>query len=261
MGTTTTTDFPEASFDVGSRILSLKATSETHQVAVGSEDGHVTFLRVTDSYDGREFEFEEDFRRTGCVESLCFSGDGRLLFAGGSGPQLHVWSRAGPAGDMDWQSCAILQPDDDSGPYDIYSIACQLGRCAVSGTGGCAVVWGVDIEETLPLSSICMRLHHSKDERTAVNGVAFTAIHGCLITAGSDCRAVVWDVASRTPVHVYEHQLPAGSVRNLNTATINALDVSPDGATFIAGGYDCQVTVWQSPPAALFLSPRRLLWK
>jgi WD40 repeat protein len=160
------------------------------------------------------------------LSTATFSGDGRLVAAGGRDRSIHVW---------DAQSGALLYTLPHDGA--VLSLAFSPnGRFLASGSSdGTARLWSV--AGGLRLATFT----HPKGIRgDDVRMVSFSPDSTRLLTVGGDRFARVFDVAGREPVTALD-----------NTTVVNAARFSHGGDLVATGGSGIFVRIWNASTGQL----------
>lgn len=273
-----------ASLTVNSRPLSLASSLEGRMFAAGTEGGTVCLWRIA-AQDAR-FKHLHTLRHKFPVEGVAWGSHSDLLAVAGGG-HVSLWRRL--AGS--WKPVGALQIGNCI--CTVYSVSIVGRFCAMGGTGGFAAVWSLHMQtedtdqaatqsdflsedddstcsssssESLavsngvvehqtvePLQTLEFIASHSLEATVSVNAVSLSSEGAYLASGGTDCRVVLWHVASQEIVALFVHRLPSGGC-GLHTATINDLQFSPDSTVVAAGGYDGKLSIWSVPrPPAIEL--------
>ncbi len=158
--------------------------------------------------------------RTGPLNSVVFSRDGRTLAASGSDGSVVVWDLADPA-----QTRRFLAGQAGS-----------LSSVALSGDGRTLVAGGSDGSVVLwDLADPAGARRSLAGQVGSIFSVALSGDGQILVAGGSDGSVVLWDLAD-----------PAGARRSLagQVGSIFSVALSGDGRTLAAGGSDGSVALW-----------------
>ena len=157
-------------------------------------------------------------RHIGCVNSVAFSPDGKLLASGGDDEIIYLWNVSDGSikhvsrGHRGSVNSVAFSPD---------------GSLLASGSSDATVkLWRVADGSIL---------HNLKKNTFGVNAVAFSPNGNLLASGGSDFVIRLWQVDSGTLFHFF-----IGHTKN-----INALCFSPDGKYLVSNSDDNTIRLWQ----------------
>jgi len=237
------------------RVLSLAASGS--QLAGGTEKGFVQIWYWCDRQ--KKLRHRSKLSHEPIVDGLAWALEGEAVAAVG-GSTITVWRQCGG----EWRPYTSFGfPRSSCQLFDVDIAGCY---CAAGGTDGVAAVWhlGSAVVDDCVMESCSSEFgsspssckshedvllfvaKHSAFENVVVTCVGMSSDSRHLASGGSDCRVVLWCTHDQAIVGVFHHRLPPGGCC-LCTASINALQFSPDGKQLLAGGYDGMVTVWNVP--------------
>jgi len=241
---------PEFQDEMLARVFSVATSAEACRFAAGSCDGDVRiWSTLTDSVQDEACLQHPPEGSRSCAKCMDFAHLGHTLIVGG-GSQMSLWRFDG----FEWEAWTTLEVNP--GLEVIYCLDVSDSVFAVGGLGGLVSMHRLPrcshAADAICLDSIIdepQLFRHSSREDVAVNAVSLSRGGIRLASAASDCSIILWHCPSQCIIARFEHSLPKDKFCCLNTATLNAVQFSPDDSALVAGGYDCHVTVWRLPIA------------
>jgi WD40 repeat protein/energy-coupling factor transporter ATP-binding protein EcfA2 len=257
------------------RINDVLFNHDGTRLATASGDGNV---RLWQSSTGKLLEQLHVPNVAYQVNDVAFTPDDKLVVAAASDGALRVWDAA--TGALVWDSSANQAPADKVATLVHIEVAPD-GKSAVAGAvDGTVVAYDLTKKK---------RLWLRRDDRGAINAVAFDPSGKMLLTGSDDGTARLYDAQTGDPKAVLSRSTAAGAAGNqpgvvsalfspssnciattysdgsVSFWTLNgdaiaelrarggnagAADFSPDGSLFITGARDGDLFVWH-PPSTL----------
>jgi RNA polymerase sigma factor (sigma-70 family) len=162
--------------------------------------------------------------------SIAFSEDGKLVAAGGAqfegnkkGPKAVIW---------DTETGKVKHELEDGTMTGIVGALAFSPdhKTLATGSGGDATIRIWDVETG--------KVKHLLNAHVPV-GLAFSWDGRTLVSAGTDWKVIVWDVASEKPRVALE-----GHSKDDKVVLIQTLSVAPDGRTAVSGSADGTMRFW-----------------
>lgn len=213
-------------------VLAVAFSTDGRTLATGSGDGTVTLWNIADHAYSTPLSVFPDTGKVG-VRTVTFSPDGRTLATGEFDGKAVLWDVADPAhptkqailtGHQGTVFAASFSPD---------------GRTLATGSGDQSVIlWNVT-DPTHPREAGRLTGHTGPvvaaafSPRTPDTG----ATRHILATGSFDRTVALWDVTDT------EHPSLLATVAR-HTGEVRAVAFSPDGRTFVTGGSDFRVLMW-----------------
>jgi len=212
------TDTPSAGEVLGghtSRVRAVAFHPADHWLASASEDHSV--IRWKRGFTSAPQPLEL-FRHDARLTALCFSGDGRWLFAAGGSGKICIWDTLSDT----------LAPPIDTGGTEVRSIAASGDGCWLASVGDreTAKIWRVgqwdapafELNASAPLRSVAVR----------GGDIPLVAL------GGDDGVIRVWSGDAPVPSHSW----------SAHANLVRSVDISPDGTQIASGGDDQTVRVF-----------------
>ncbi|XP_028046333.1 cilia- and flagella-associated protein 52 isoform X2 [Monomorium pharaonis] len=182
-------------------------------------------IRAFSPYNG-EFYFSIHNAHTKAVSTIAVTSDSTTLVSGGCDGQVRVWDIKTDVRHL----IRILK--EHRGPITSLHISSNDEDLISSSTDGTCVVWDI---------IRCVR-KHILIGNTMFMMAQFTPDGIQILTCGTDRKIAYWETLDGSLVREIE-----GS----SVATMNCVDISPDGRCFITGSNDCTIKIWQYDSADL----------
>jgi WD40 repeat protein len=208
----------------------LRFSPDGLTLAVGSRDGTVRLLNMTDPVHPHPVGPVLTSTPNKMVGAVAFSPDGRVLATGSSDHQIRLWDVSDPehahalgvplARHTDQVFFLAFSPDGKT-----------LGSAGADHT---TRLWNV--ADPARAAEIGPPLQQQTD---AVIGLAYSHDGKTLATGSGDKTVVLWNVTDPTQVTTVGHPLVG------HTNFVYSLDFSPDSGTLASGGRDSTVLLWQ----------------
>jgi WD40 repeat protein len=207
------------SFPHPAAVFAVAFSPDGTRILTGADDGTAILWQTDTGAVVQNFQGHQ-----GAVNGVAFATGGKPLTGGGDGKVI-LWdaATARPAFTFRNEGGAV------------HALACSRDgkRLAAGYRDGSAVVWELASRK---------QLHVLRRHRRQVNAVAFGGPAGeWLVTASSDRKAIVWDVAKGEPLG---RPLGEGLVEG-HDGSIRAVAFRPDGKRLLTGGADRRAVLWE----------------
>ncbi|HEX3766578.1 MAG TPA: protein kinase [Kofleriaceae bacterium] len=198
------------------QVLTLDIAADGHTIVSGGRDGKP---RLWDARSGLLIRVLEGHR--GTVTVARFAPDGRELLTLGDDGTARIWDRDGtPLGSLQGHGGPIYAGRWDADGHHVIT----------ASTDGAIRWWD-------PARAIKTAFRH--EHQGEIAALALSGDDRRLITAGSDRRAVVWDLRALQPIAELPHR-----------GAVLSVELSPDGASALTTDDGGNARLWQLPAGA-----------
>ncbi|XP_076451553.1 cilia- and flagella-associated protein 52-like [Babylonia areolata] len=191
------------------------------------EDGKVRATVFTKGKDGSQSMIEktviEDCHNKG-VTAVAINSAGTQLVTGGGEGQVRVWCISEPYGSK-LRADMLANMKEHKGKVTYIQISPKDNECVSASTDGSTIIW--DLENNTRKQIMLAN--------TLFMCVCFGEKNLHILTSGTDHKISYWDVQDGSLQRELE-----GS----KTGAINTMDISADRTTFITGGEDRLLKLW-----------------
>ena len=212
------------------RINAVRFSHDGTRLATASGDGNVKIWQSSTGKLLKQLHVENVGYQ---VNDVAFTRDDRLVIAAASDGALREWTAA--SGELVWDSGASQAPLDKVATLVHIAIAPD-GKSAVAGAVDGAVV-AYDLAGT-PKRRLWLR----RDDRGAINAVAFDPSGKMLLAGSEDGTARMYDAQSGEPKAVFSRSAAIGDTGN-QLAVVSAL-FSPSNSCIATTYADGSVSFW-----------------
>lgn len=199
----------------GLECLCITFMPDGKSIVSGWSDGKIRAFRPQ---TGKLMYAINDAHRDG-VTSIACTSDCRNIVSGGEAGQVRVWEIGLYTQKM------VASMKEHRGPVNSIKISSDDRKCVSASSDGSCIVWSLDsfIRDACFFAS------------TQFKSVLYHPDQSQLLTTGTDRKLTYWDVVDGNAIRIID-----GS----QTAQINCLDITSEGAMFASGGGDKIVQVW-----------------
>ncbi|CUA72617.1 putative WD repeat-containing protein all2124 [Nostoc sp, PCC 7120] [Rhizoctonia solani] len=216
-----------ATWNLGSRVLSIAFSPDGARVAAGCKDHTV---RILNAHDGTPL-LDPLQGHTDWVRSVAFSPDGKLVASGSRDHTVRVWNA--------YTGAPVAGPlQAHRGGVTSVSFS-PNGMQIASGSEDCTIcIWDA-------YSGALLRCSFAKHD-SVVNSVTFSPDSTLIASASSHNTIRLWNTHDGTP---------ATSPLEGHTDYVTSIAFTPDGNRLVSGSDDRTICVWNTSDGLLSTSP------
>eukprot|EP00698_Gefionella_okellyi_P023867 TRINITY_DN8273_c0_g1_i1.p1 TRINITY_DN8273_c0_g1~~TRINITY_DN8273_c0_g1_i1.p1 ORF type:complete len:617 (+),score=142.57 TRINITY_DN8273_c0_g1_i1:20-1870(+) len=156
---------------------------------------------------------------TKAVTALAITSDGERLITGGGDGQVRVWRVGTESREM------IASMKEHKGTVTSVVLSRDDNDCVSASADGSCIIW--DLSRFVRLKALF--------ESTFFKAALYHPDEAQILTTGTDRKLAYWDAYDGNAIR---------EVEGSRTSEINTLAISADGDTFVSGGGDKVVKVW-----------------
>jgi len=191
----------------------IEITQDGKNIISGWDDNKI---RVYSPKTGTlKFDLENAHKKG--VTALAVTSDNMNIISGGGEGNIRIWQIRKGSEHHDMK--------EHKSEVTCIRIKSNNLECVSASTDGSCIVWDLASKKRM----------NTVQANTMFKAVCYSFDESQIITTGTDRKIAYWEVVDATEIR---------SLDGSQTNAITAMDISPDGNTFVTGGEDQLVKVW-----------------